>query len=117
MPDKNKFFIAGKVLASKFRGKFLDMLNVAHRTGELAFHGALTGIKGPKQFNRFLTPLYRLNWVVNVQKPMSNSERLLEYLSRYVFRIAITDRRIIAVENGKVEFSWKDYRTGRNNFV
>ncbi len=44
---------------------------------------------------------------------MGSPERILEYLSRYVFRIAITDGRIIAVENGKVEFSWKDYRTGR----
>lgn len=113
VPDPNKFFIAGKVLAAKFRGKFLSMLKEAHGKGELEFHGQLAAIKGPVQFNRFLTPLYKLNWVVNVQKPMGNSpERILEYLSRYVFRIAITDRRIIAVENGKVEFSWKDYRTG-----
>ncbi|MFA5588866.1 MAG: transposase, partial [Mariniphaga sp.] len=37
----------------------------------------------------------------------------LEYLSRYVFRIAITDRRILKVKDGKVRFSWKDYRTSR----
>ena len=54
-----------------------------------------------------------MNWVVNAQKPMNSSpERILEYLSRYVFRIAITNMRIIAVKNGKVEFSWKDYRAG-----
>jgi hypothetical protein len=116
VPDRNEFFIAGKVLAKKFKGKFLAMLKEAHGKGELGFHGQLLAIKGPVQFNRFLTPLYKLNWVVNVQKPMGSSpERILEYLSRYVFRIAITDRRIVAVENGKVEFSWKDYRTGRSH--
>jgi hypothetical protein len=57
--------------------------------------------------------LYQKQWVVNVQKPMGKPERILEYLSRYVFRIAITDRRIIEVKDGKVLFSWKDYRTGR----
>lgn len=113
VPDRNKFFIAGKVLSAKFRGKFLAMLKEAHGKGELGFHGQLLAIKGPVQFNRFLTPLYKMNWVVNIQKPMGSPERILEYLSRYVFRIAITDRRIVAVENGKVGFTWKDYRTGR----
>jgi hypothetical protein len=50
--------------------------------------------------------------VVNIQKPFGRTEKVLEYLSRYVFRIAITDRRIIEVKDGKVLFSWKDYRTG-----
>jgi len=45
--------------------------------------------------------------------PSGNPEKILEYLSSYVFRIAITDRRILEVRDGKVRFSWKDYRTGR----
>ena len=63
---------------------------------------------------RFIDLLYQKNWVVNIQKPFGKPEKILEYLSRYVFRIAITDRRIIEVKNGKVRFSWKDYRTGRH---
>jgi hypothetical protein len=43
---------------------------------------------------------------------MGKPEKVLAYLSRYVFRIAITDRRILDVKDGKVRFSWKDYRTG-----
>lgn len=109
----NNFFIAGKVLASKFRGKFLDLLKQRYDRETLVFHGKLTAIKGPVQFNRFLTPLYGKDWVVNVQAPMGNPEKILEYLSRYVFRIAITDRRILEMKDGKVRFSWKDYRTGR----
>jgi len=113
VPDKNNFFIAGKVLAQKFRGKFLDMLKKSKEKEELDFCGKLSVIQGPVQFNRFLTPLYKKDWVVNVQKPMGNPDKILEYLSRYVFRIAITDRRILEVKDGKVRFSWKDYRTGR----
>jgi hypothetical protein len=55
IPDKNNYFIAGKVLAKKFRGKFLYMLKQSKEKGELCFHGNLAGIKGPVQFNRFLT--------------------------------------------------------------
>jgi hypothetical protein len=113
IPDKNNFFIAGKVLGRKFRGKFLYLLKQARGKGELDFYGKLADIKGPVQFDRFLSPLYQKDWVVNVQKPMGNPEKILEYLSRYVFRSAITDRRILEVKDGKVRFSWKDYRTGR----
>ena len=113
IPNKNNFFIAGKVLSKKFRGKFLHLLKQSKVNGELVFHGKLADIKGPVQFDRFLTPLYQKQWVVNVQKPMGNPEKILEYLSRYVFRIAITGRRILEVKDGKVFFSWKDYRTNR----
>jgi hemolysin-activating ACP:hemolysin acyltransferase len=56
--------------------------------------------------------LYNKEWVVNIQAPFGKPEKVLEYLSRYVFRVAITDRRIIEVKDGKVRFHWKDYRTG-----
>lgn len=110
---KGGFFIHFKVLSQKFRGKFLDLLQQEYDRERLVFNGKLAAINGPVQFNRFLTPLYGKDWVVNIQKPMGNPEKILEYLSRYVFRIAITDRRILEVKDGKVRFSWKDYRTGR----
>jgi hypothetical protein len=56
--------------------------------------------------------LKQKDWVVNIQAPFGNPEKVLGYLSRYVFRIAITERRIKEVRNGKVLFSWKDYRSG-----
>jgi len=89
IPDKNNFFIAGKVLSKKFRGKFLDLLKQEYDKGKLVLTGKLTDIKGPVKFNRMLTLLYQKDWVVNVQAPMGKPEKILEYLSRYVFRIAI----------------------------
>jgi hypothetical protein len=108
---KNKFFIHVKVLSRKFRGKFLDLLKQAYHKGELEFKGKLSSFKGPMQFARLLSPLYKKEWVVNIQAPFGKPEKILEYLSRYVFRIAITDRRILEVKDGKVLFWWKDYKT------
>jgi len=110
---KDDFFIHVKVLSEKFRGKFLAFVKEAFDKGKLEFKGRLSAVKGRVQFTRFLAPLYRKSWVVNIQAPMGTPEKILEYLSRYVFRIAITDRRILEVKDGKVLFSWKDYRTGR----
>jgi hypothetical protein len=104
---KDDFFIHYKVLSSKFRGKFLDLLKQAYSKGKLE-------LKTEKsKFNTFTDMLYKKQWVVNIQKPFGKPEKVLEYLSRYVFRIAITDRRIIEIKDGKVLFSWKNYRTGR----
>ena len=57
-----------------------------------------------------ISSLYKRSWVVNIQKPFAHPQKVLEYLSRYVFRIAISDRRIEKVENGMVHFSVKDYK-------
>jgi hypothetical protein len=56
--------------------------------------------------------LSNIEWIVNIQPPIGNPEKILEYLSRYVFRIAISDNRIKSVKNGRVNFTMKDYRTG-----
>lgn len=113
-PDKkDDFFIYYKVLSRKFRGKFLDLLKKSYGKSELSFPGKLQTISGKNNFHWFTDKLYRKDWVVNIQAPVgSNPQKILEYLSRYVFRIAITDRRIIDIKDGKVHFSWKDYRTG-----
>jgi hypothetical protein len=110
---KDKFFIHVKVLSRKFRGKFLDMLKQAYDKGELGFKGKQASNGGKGKFSTMLSLLYQKEWVVNIQAPFGNPEKILGYLSRYVFRIAITDRRIIEVKDGKVRFSWKDYRTNR----
>jgi len=100
------------VLSRKFRGKFLDLLKQAYQKGELVFKGSLASLGGKVNFSALTNRLYKMEWVVNIQAPFGKPEKVLEYLSRYVFRIAITDRRIIEVKDGKVRFSWKDYRTG-----
>jgi len=109
---KNDFFIHYKVLSAKFRGKFLYLLREAFNKDRLAFKGDLAGLTAKKRFSAFIDQLYNKAWVVNIQPPLGRPEKILEYLSRYVFRIAITDRRILEVKDGKVLFSWKDYRTG-----
>lgn len=109
---KGDFFVHYKIISRKFRGKFLDLLNEAFHKGELSFNGELLPLSGKKAFTALLTDLYKMEWVVNIQKPIGKPDKVLEYLSRYVFRVAITDRRIIEVNEGKVRFSWKDYRHG-----
>lgn len=109
---KNGFFVHYKVISRLFRKKFLASMNAAFLKGEITCNGNLTKYKSKNVFIVLTQKLSQTDWVVNIQPPMGNPEKILEYLSRYVFRVAISDNRIISVENGKVHFMMKDYRTG-----
>ena len=109
---RNDFFVHFKVVSRKFRGKFLDLTKHAYMKGELRCKGAINGLTDKTSFARLTDKLYKMEWVVNIQPPFANPQKVLEYLSRYVFRIAITERRIIGIEDSKVVFRLKDYRTG-----
>lgn len=108
---KDNFFVHYKVLSRKFRGKFLDLFKQANNKGLLVFKGKLSPLACKRNFSGLLSKLYKMEWVVNIQRPLGKPEKIVEYLSRYVFRVAIANSRIIGVENGKVSFWWKDSRT------
>jgi hypothetical protein len=109
----NGFFIHNKILSQKFKGKYLALLKQIFNKGELSFYGNTTQYGKVEKFDDLLTKLRDKKWVVNVQKPFGNPEKVLEYLSRYVFRIAISDNRIRRIENGKVHFNWKNNHTNK----
>jgi hypothetical protein len=53
-----------------------------------------------------------MEWVVYAKPPLPGPQRVLRYLARYTHRVAITNRRLLACENGQVTFRWKDYQRG-----
>jgi hypothetical protein len=114
------FFAPGPVLSLVFRGKFIDLLKRAYRRGELEFHGKLASLAQPKEFERFLNRSVKHRWVVDVRPPLdpdagsssASPEIVLKYLARYTHRVAISNRRLVAMDNGKVSFRYKDYADG-----
>ena len=107
--DKD-FFVHVNVLRRLFRGKFLALLADAHATGRLQFFNAHAGLTDKRTFKRFLAPLRRIDWVVYRKVPFGGPEQVLRYLSRYTHRVAISNRRLVAADDGGVSFRWKDYR-------
>jgi hypothetical protein len=106
------FFLPKAVLSEVFRGKFTDALRGLFRQKKLAFHGSLTWLREPRSFTLFLQTLYRHHWVVYVKKPFGGPEHMLHYLARYTHRVAISNHRLLGMEDGKVTFRWKDYAHG-----
>ena len=111
--SEEEFFIHYKVIALKFRGKFIASLKQAYYKGELSFHGKLSRLKDAEQFEKFLDKAVSKKWVAYVKRPFGDDpERVLKYLARYTHRVAISNRRLIAMRQGHVHFRFKDYRDG-----
>lgn len=104
------FFLPVRVVSRLFRRLFLDGLARLHSTGQLRFFGALSPLNDPAAFMARLAPLRRKDWVVYAKRPFAGPEQVLDYLARYTHRVAIANSRLIAMDDGKVRFRWKDYR-------
>jgi hypothetical protein len=111
------FFLPVRVLSRLFRRLFLDKLVAAHQAGRLNFFGGHAALAGPNAFAAYLRPLRKTEWVVYAKRPFGGPEAVLAYLSRYTHRVAISNRRLIALERNAVTFKWKDYRIeGRDRY-
>ena len=106
------FFLPVRILSRVFRGKFLAMLRNAFVRGRLSFHGKLSGLADSRKFQRRLVVSARTDWVVHAKPPFGGPAQVLRYLARYTHRVAITNRRLIALEDRTVRFRWKDYAHG-----
>jgi ethanolamine utilization protein EutP (predicted NTPase) len=106
--SRKKFFIPVKVLSRKFRGKFLALM----RAAKLRFDGPAAHINHPAQYDAFIAALYKKNWVTYCKPPFENAGKVVAYLGRYTHRVAISNSRIISLEDGYVTFSWRDYADG-----
>jgi len=105
-----KFLLPVKVLSRLFQRLFLEALAKAYSAGKLQFFGDLQPLRDPQAFARYLVPLRKCKWVVYAKAPFGGPQHVLEYLGRYTHRVAISNHRLLALENGQVSFEWKDYR-------
>jgi len=104
------FFLPVRVLSRLFRRRFLEQLGEAHRAGALHFFGEHAGPADPSAFAAWLAPLRHQEWVVYAKPPFAGPAAVLAYLARYTHRVAISNRRLIALDEHGVTFRYKDYR-------
>ena len=106
------FFLPVRVLSRLFRGKFLDLTRRAFEKGELTFQGDLAHLAEPGAFHAHLAPNYEIEWNVYAKEPFGGPTQVLKYLARYTHRVAISNQRLLSLENGTVRFRYKDYAHG-----
>jgi hypothetical protein len=106
------FFLPVRVLSRVYRGKFLALVRQAQAAGQWSFFGELAGLVQPAAFASWLAAQYRREWVVYAKPPFGGPEQVLKYLAAYTHRVALSNRRLVALEEGRVTFTAKDYAAG-----
>jgi Putative transposase/Transposase zinc-binding domain len=104
------FFLPVRVLSRLFRRLFLEYLQAAFDHSKLHFFSSLEGLWDREAFTRYLIPLRQTEWVVYAKPPFGGPQQVLDYLGRYTHRVAISNNRLLDIDNGKITFHWKDYR-------
>jgi Putative transposase/Transposase zinc-binding domain len=105
-------FLPVRVLSRVFRGKFLAGLKRLHRRKKLQCLGPAAALADRQQFAKLLRRLHRHDWVVYAKPAFGGPMQVLRYLGRYTHRVAISNHRLLAFDQERVTFRWKDYTHG-----
>ena len=104
------FFLPVRVLSRLFRRLFLKYLKEAFSKAQLEFYGSIQQLAEPTNFSFLLQEMSQQEWVVYAKPPMGGPAQVLDYLGQYTHRVAISNHRLVKLEDGIVTFSWRDYR-------
>ncbi|MGE3703481.1 MAG: IS91 family transposase [Hyphomicrobiaceae bacterium] len=108
--SRRNFFLSVRVLSRLFRRLFLDGFVRLHEAGKLAFFNNLAPLEDVAVFRAQLASLRRTDWVVYAKRAFAGPSQVLAYLARYTHRVAISNSRLLSIDDGHVAFRWKDYR-------
>jgi len=111
-PCRPHFFLPVRVLSRRFRRLYLAGLEQTYAQGQLSLMGRCRDLAEPTPWQRLLATLRDQEWVVYAKEPMQNPQHVLKYLARYTHRVAISNHRLVALEDGQVTFRYKDYQRG-----
>jgi hypothetical protein len=104
------FFLPVRVLSRLFRRLFLHALQVAYAAGQLHLEGHLEPLRDAHAWAEHLTDLRQTEWIVYAKRLFAGAQQVLDYVGRYTHRVAISNHRLLDIENGEVRFTYKEYR-------
>jgi hypothetical protein len=100
------------VLSKVFRGKYLAAVRAAYQAGQLQFAGSTLPLANPAAWAASIRALYQKDWVVYAKEPFGGPEQVLKYLTGYTHRVALSNHRLLQLQDDRVTFTWKDYADG-----
>jgi hypothetical protein len=104
------FFLPVRVLSRLFRRVFLHQLQEAFDAERLRFTGSLAALTDARAFAAHLALARQTAWVVYAKRPFGGPHQVLDYVGRYTHRVAISNERLLTIDDGHVTFRYTDYR-------
>ena len=106
------YFLPGKAMAKLFKGKFLSGLKQLHDDGKLSYEGDAKKYRNQYEYQELLDICYKKDWVTDIRESFAGAETVMNYLGRYTHRIAISNNRILHMDENTVTIRVKDYKCG-----
>ena len=110
--SKDHFFIPVMVLRDKFKGCCLAALDSLYQSGELVFSSSCEKLRNSYEWTAFRNDLYEKDWCPYIKETFNGFGNAIEYLGRYTHKIAISNSRILSVDNQQVSFSARGKKPG-----
>jgi len=95
-------------LAKAFKHRYIQQLIALYESGRLEFTGQTTALACPDGFGRLVDSLRKKDWIVYAKRPFAGPQQVLDYLGRYTHRVAISNNRIVSMQNDTVTFTYRD---------
>jgi hypothetical protein len=108
IPANEKYLFKITSLALAFKKRYLKLLFNAYLKDELVFSKKTAALKSKQNFQQLINAVSKSRWIAYAKRPFAGPEQVLEYLGRYTHRVAISNNRIISIDNGRVTFTYKD---------
>jgi hypothetical protein len=106
---KRGFLFPVKALSQVVRGKYLAALSRAFEHGQIRLAGSTAPLTDSRQRQALLDELRAQPWIVYAKSPMAGPAQVLAYLSRYAHRVALSNERLLSMDEHRVRFRYKDY--------
>ncbi|MBC2744503.1 MAG: IS91 family transposase [Desulfosarcina sp.] len=108
VPSRKKYLFSAKSLAKQFRKTYIGHLQRLYENDDLGFYGNTAATGTTDGFARLIATLRAKNWIVYAKRPFAGPVQVLDYLGRYTHRVAISNHRIVSIDNDEITFTYKD---------
>jgi predicted Zn-ribbon and HTH transcriptional regulator len=115
VPARESFLFRIESLAKNVKKCYLQNLQTAYLNEDLIFPGNTAVFESQQRFAQLVKSLSKTKWIAYAKRPFAGPQQVLDYLGRYTHRVAISNNRIISIDNSKVTFTYRDRE--RNNEI
>jgi hypothetical protein len=108
IPASDNYLFKITSLAKEFKKRYLKLLSAAYLKDQLVFTKKIAALESKQNFHQLINSVSKIKWIAYAKRPFAGPQQVLDYLGRYTHRVAISNNRIISIDNRRVTFTYKD---------
>jgi len=108
IPANDNYLFKITSLAKEFKKRYLKLLLNSYLKDQLVFTKKTAPLESKQNFQQLINCVSKKRWIAYAKRPFAGPQQVLEYLGRYTHRVAISNNRIIGIDNGRITFTYKD---------